>query len=379
MARALLLLMAWPLLGAAPAPVDHLGLATVLLRDGHVDRADRVLDQVATEAPAFDRARFETLRGLVRERQGRWAEALAAFDAAVAAGGEASTLHAHRAQCAFRLDDCATTLSALDVAGEAGRGHPDLFTMRASCQWRAERHDAAFAALDAGARAFPTHRAFARTRVVWLLELGLHQAAIEAGRAASDGSLEDALLLAEALIHGGRPGEARALLEAAQLEAARLRHGETDLRLRLQLAHAWLGSGHPVAAARQFEQAALLDPTHARDAAEVYREHGMPGRALALNARVRDPEAKLRQRVAILLDLERYEGVTALEPRLERLGLLEEDEALRYALAFAWYRAGEPRRAEAHLRRLTDAALFDKAAGLRAAMAACAAGDAPCD
>lgn len=375
MARLLLTLMAGTLLlGAAPPPVDHLGLATVLLRDGHVDRADRVLEQVETEAPAFDRARFETLRGLVRERQGRWAEALTAFDAAVAAGGEAPTLQAHRAQCAFRLDDCPTTLSALDAAGEAGRGHPDLFTMRASCQWRAERPEAAFAALDEGVRAFPRNRAFARTRVVWLLELGLHQAAIEAGRAASDGSLEDALFLAEALIHGGRPGEARTILEAA-----RLRHGDADLRLRLQLAHAWLGSGHPVAAARHFEQAALLDPTHARDAAEVYREHGMPGRALALNARVRDPVAKLRQRVALLIDLERYEGVTALEPRLERLGLLEQDEALRYALAFAWYRAGEPRRAEAHLRRLTDAALFDKAAGLRAAMAACAAGDAPCD
>jgi hypothetical protein len=184
----------------------------------------------------------------------------------------------------------------------------------------------------------------------------------------SGGGLEDHLFVSEALLQAGQHAEARLLLEEAQL-----RFGE-DERLLVQLGHAWLGTAHPLVAARIFEAAARFDPKYARDAAELYRERQMFGRALALNGRLLEQPAKLRQRMALLIDMERFEAVVALTPRLSRLGMLGDDEELGYALAYAHFRLGDFAEAEARLRRLTTPALFERAAALRKAMADCRAG-----
>ena len=68
---------------------------------------------------------------------------------------------------------------------------------------------------------------------------------------------------------------------------------------------------------------------------------------LRANARILDQKVKLKQRVAILIDLERFEAVSALEPRLSRMELLDDNQELRYALAYALFQVGEHRRAEA--------------------------------
>ena len=59
-----------------------------------------------------------------------------------------------------------------------------------------------------------------------------------------------------------------------------------------------------------------------------------------------------------------------MEDRLSRLGLLA-DEDVRYALAFSLFQVGDFDGAEAHLKKLTRTDLFQKAAQLRKAMAAC--------
>lgn len=378
MRRALLLALALALT-PAPAPakkapeVDHLALAAVLLRDGHPERAARVLDGLDPDAEDLDRPRYHTLRGVVAMRQQDFAGALAAFDAALAAGASDPALHLSRARCAFAIDDCDTALAALDAAASA---EADVHVIRAECHWRAGRHAAALAALDAGEAAFPDRRDFARTRVQRLVELGLFQAAVEAGRAFLAGgaaAIEDHLFVGEALLRAGQPAEARALLEEA-----RLIFGD-DERLLVQLGHAWLGAGHPLAAARMFERAALFEPAHARDAAEILRERQHFAAALALNARLFEQPAKLRQRMALLLDMERFEAAAALEPRLVRLGMLAADEELRYALAYARFRLGDFAEAERHLRRLQSPAMFERAGQLRKAMADCRAGIAQCD
>ncbi|MCA9538583.1 MAG: hypothetical protein KC620_06825 [Myxococcales bacterium] len=363
------------LLAAPPAEVDHLALAALLLRDGHPDRAAAVLAEVDPNAEGIDRPRYFTLRGVAALRGRDFAGALRDFDAAVAEGAADPELHLLRARCGYAINDCKVTLSALQAAGPGpASGDPDFFTMTAECHWREQRPADSLAALDAGEAAFPEHRDFARARIERLLELGLSQAAAEAGArfAEQSDTLEDALFVSEAMLRAGRAEPAR-----AALERARLRFGDVP-SLLVQLAHAWLGSGHALAAARFFERAALFEPEHARDAAELYREHGLYARALEQNGRLFEQPAKLRQRLAILLDMERFEAAAALEPRLARLGLLDADEELRYALAYAWFRQGDFNQAEAHLHRLTQPALFTRAGQLRKAMADCRAG-APCD
>lgn len=156
----------------------------------------------------------------------------------------------------------------------------------------------------------------------------------------------------------------------ATLEEARLRFPEhTDLSR--QLAQAWLEAAHPLAAGLVLQAAAERDPSLRVEAAECFRRAGQPARARAQNEQVPDPVARARQRLGLLLEQGQYERAAALGPRLERLGLLKEDE-VAYGLAYAHFRAGSPGPAEQALRHIDDPSVFRRATALREALAACA-------
>lgn len=361
-------MLALALIAAKPKDEpDHLALAAALLRDGHADRAAKVLGQLDASAEGVALDRYHTLSGLAAYAQKDHAAAFAAFTQAVEAGAKGAALHVYRAQCAYELDRCPDVLSALDAAGALTQSA--LYLMRADCLWKSDAQSAALATLAAGEAAFPAERrAFLRLRVRRLIEQGLFQAAVAAAEdlLVTDATLDDHLFLGEALLQSNQHAAARPILEQARLR------WPDDVRPTVQLAHAWLGTGHVRTAAVLFERAADVDPRYARDAAEMHRRRSAPYPALLQNARVLDQQAKLRQRVGILLAQERFAAVAALGPRLTRLGLMEADEELRYAVAYAWFRQGEFARCEAQLRLLRRDDLFERAAGLRKAMAECA-------
>ena len=60
-----------------------------------------------------------------------------------------------------------------------------------------------------------------------------------------------------------------------------------------------------------------------------------------------------------------------MEPALRRAGLFE-DEDIRYALAYAWFKAGDYDKSEDHLTALRRSDLFRKATELRKIMQDCA-------
>ena len=99
---------------------------------------------------------------------------------------------------------------------------------------------------------------------------------------------------------------------------------------------------------------------------------------MRLNERVFDQKAKIRQRLGLLIELERFEEAAALGPRLSRLGLLEED-AVVYGLAYALYQVGHYESAEIQLKKIRDPELFGKASELRRAMERCAAAGWECN
>jgi hypothetical protein len=90
-----------------------------------------------------------------------------------------------------------------------------------------------------------------------------------------------------------------------------------------------------------------------------------------LNGQIGDQETKLRQRLALLLELQRYETAALMRRDRTGLGLLE-DEDVRYALAYASFKTGDFEATEALLQALSRPDLFRKAAELRRAMADCA-------
>jgi hypothetical protein len=346
--------------------VDHLALAAALLRDGHADRASKVLAQVDPADETLAKDRYHTLRGLAAYELKAYEDAYAAFSAAVEAGAKDDALQVYRAQCAYELKRCEDVLKALDEVAQLEQA--PLYLMRAECQWQTEAQSAALQTLVEGGERFPEKgRDFVRIRVKRLVEVGLFQTAVETadGLLTAEATLDDYLFLSEALLQSNQHAAARAILEKARLR------WPDDERPTVQLAHAWLGTGHTRTAALMFERAADQNPRYAKDAAEIHRRRGAAYSALLQNARILDQQAKLRQRVGILLERERFAAVSALGPRLDRLGLLESDEELRYALAYAWFRQSEFKAAERELRRLKRSDLFERAAGLRKAMAEC--------
>ena len=97
---------------------------------------------------------------------------------------------------------------------------------------------------------------------------------------------------------------------------------------------------------------------------------GHRGFAARIQCAAVDQSAKLKQRLAILLELRRFEQAAAMDEDLLRVGLLE-DEDIRYALAYAVFKTGDFAAAEKQLQKLSRPDLFRKAAELRRAMQDC--------
>ncbi|MEZ4458213.1 MAG: hypothetical protein R3E66_00515 [bacterium] len=89
-----------------------------------------------------------------------------------------------------------------------------------------------------------------------------------------------------------------------------------------------------------------------------------------MNSQVADQVAKFRQRIGILIDMERFEDVVALQERSQRLGLLA-DDSVRYAIAYASFRTGDFLTCQTLLKGISDPQLFKAATQLRSAIARC--------
>ncbi len=348
----------------ADAEVDRLGLAALLIKDGHAERARAVLDEVDPTRPGLDLARFHTLRGLAALQAQDPAAARDALAAATRSGPVEPVVWVYLAQAHHATGEPAAAVEALERSRTAWADLVGVHRLKVSCHWAADDREGAFAALTTAERRFADDAELARQRLLYLLELGLYREAASAGAAylARAGHTAEAhLALGEALRRARQPDDA-----ARALEAARLLHPGHE-RLLVALAHAHLDAGRPRAAAVVLEEAARLDPKYLAEAAELHRRAGGLERALLLNAQVLDQRAKTRQRLGLLLQRAAYDGVHALEPRLSRLGLLD-DEEVRYALAYASYRSGDLERADLQLRGITRPELFRAATDLRKAI-----------
>ena len=357
--------------------VDYVELAAVLVQDGHYDRAEQALRQVPDPtAEGVDTPRYHTIYGLIHLNRNVLQPAIDNFEAAIRAGiidettgREPEVIHIYLAQAHFGLERYGEVLAELDLAGESARRLSSAWNMRAHAHWMLDQQQAAFDVLDTASSLFPENYGFLRRQVFYLIELGLHQRAADLGRRyleLADAGAEDYVAIGNALRQAREYDLALQFLEAAHLEYP------DNVSIAKVLAYTWLEAGKPLAAAEIFRQAAILDPSLISEAAELYRRAGQLYEALMLNGRIVEQDKKLRQRLAILLALQRYEQITTMEEALYRAGLLGEED-LRYALAYAWFQVGDYERAESHLTTLTSPELFRKAVELRRAMEECAA------
>jgi len=351
------------------APVEFLSLAAVLIGDGNYQRARNILARVDTRAGDIDLARYHTLAGLIALNLDELPLAATEFEDAIAAGQSDPVIRLYLAQAWFGQARYEETLEQLGLAGDDATRVPSVFLMRAQAHWELENYAAAWEVLGQGRAEFPDRAGdFARRQVFLLVDQGLYQEAADQGLQFLEsglGTSDDAVAIGNALRETGQYRQAAVILEKARLSAP------GNVMLGKVLSHVYLGQGRELAAADVMRTTSLYDPALASDAAELYKRAGWLIQALSLNAQVIDQAKKIKQRLAIFLELNRFEQAAGMEQDLARVGLLS-DEDIRYALAYALFKAGDFERCEQHLQQLTRSDLFRRAVELRRAMEQCA-------
>lgn len=394
----LALLMALGLALAEPTEVDPLALAATLVRDGHLDRAAIALADVDPDGlPLADRRLAHRLLGRIAAEQGDPARAVHHYEAAVALApstarlrGERPEAHQqrlldeaqqqaltqlHLAQALLQLDPPAPDRALRALEASDLRQRPGWWLLTARAEELAGRPEYAYERLVEGETTFPDEPAFLKGQTFLLIELGLGQEAVERGqrwmeRAGPDP--EAYLAMAEGLRRGAAGNPFSMQLAHAQelMEAGRL-HFPDHPGLATLHARILLERGQAASAALLLEQQAVTDPGRALAAAEAWKRAGRLERALLLNGRVEDSAEKARQRLGLLLELRSWERALALEERLRRLGLLQEDR-VAYGIAYAAAMSGLAEVAERNLARIQDTAVFEAANALRLWLLRCA-------
>lgn len=358
--------------------VDYLELATVLVRDGRYEKASGVLGSVDLEDKNLDQARFYLLRGLVRLNLALYSQAAEDFETSieqrkiqVADDDDAELdkiVYVYLGQAYFYSEQFEKALAAIEEGGERADAIANTFALRAEAYRKLERYDDSWAVLGRGMKVHPDYAELIRRRAFLAIELQLYQAAAVTGRAyleQVDATPDDYRAIGAALSRAGNKDEAIKFLELARLRFP------TSREVSQELANLYKAKGQYRTAALMLERASLTGSDDLTvEAAELYRQAGEPFRALALNGRIRESKARLRQRLGVLLELRRYEMVAIMDNDLKRVGLLK-DEPLRYALAYAHFKTGNYDRADQLLSGIKDPSIFRQSTELRKAMSDC--------
>lgn len=361
--------------------VDYLSLAAVMAGDGNYDRAEIALGQVDTTDDDLDLARFHLVQGIVRLNRGLYAQAAEDFRASIElakkrheekdeAEGPLPIVYVYLGQALFFSQDHEGALAAMEQAGAEADTIQSTFALRAESLWKLGRPDESWAMLNRGIKRHPAYAELLRRKLYYAIELKLYKVASELGTRylrETDAGFEDYLALGQALVRSGSPDDGLRFLELAKLRAPEATASGVEL------ARVYQGRQQFRTAASIMERVALSGEAEAfAEAAELYRSAGESLQALALNRFVADSQARLRQRLAIALDLRDYTLVTTLERDLLRTGLLRQDENIQYALAYAHFKEGNFARMEQLLAGLRSPELFRQGTALRDAMNRCA-------
>lgn len=359
--------------------VDYLDLAGLLVRDGKYERAANTLSQVDLEKDDVDHGRFYFMRGLVRLNLSLFSQAADDFENAIearttqVAANKEVTLdrrwYVYLGQAHFYSNQYEKSLAAFENAGKAADDIRSTYAIRGEANRKLERYEAAWEIFTKGIERYPDYMELKRRRVFLAVDRKLYQAAADLGRAyleSSDATAKDYLAVGAALYQAGSRDEALQFFELANMSFP-----GTE-QVAHELAKIYRDKGMYRTAALILSRASLGgDDDVTVEAAELYRKAGEPFRALALNARVADSKKRIRQRLGLLLEMQRYELVALMDRDMRRTGLLE-DESLRYALAYAHFKTGNYERAEKLLSGLKDPTIFRQATELRKAMTDCA-------
>ncbi len=341
--------------------IDHLALAALLLKDGHLLRADGELKQVKLDDEKLDLARFYTIKGVLKTKQGFYLEANNAFYKSIEYSQTNKSIYLYIAQNSFKLQRYEECISSIDKSGDLLYKKPSLFALKAESYFRLKKYDDALKTLDDALKSFKNEYSFYKQRFNYLITLKLYQSALEDANIYLKNitpNEKTTLSFISALRQAKQIDKAIFLAEKANLEFPH------SAKVTLLLAHLYLDKEMMQSAAELFDEASLKDRAYTKEAAEMMRRTKEYIRALYKNAQMLEPKEKLKQRIAIYLEHGAYERIVVSAKALKRTGLIE-DENIRYALAYAYYMVGEFANSEKELKKLQSSTMFTKAIEIR--------------
>ena len=348
--------------------VDFLELASLMLRDGNLERAEIALSQVDLEQEDIDVQRFYILSALLQIRGGNNEQAIELIKKAKSYGPVDAVMEIYLAQAAYATEKYELAIEALDAAGPTVAKIPSIYHMRAQCHWELGDHEMGIAVLDQASAIFPEDKSFPKRKIFYFLELGYNKQAALLGQTYLQkftGELDDYLAIGNALRASGDR------LSALQfLEDARLKFPYNE-GIAKSLAAVYIRNDNYYSAAKIIHDASYHNSELIKEAAELYRRAGAEYMALSLNSLIEDQTEKLKQRMALLLQLENFEQAAAMENNIKRINL-DTDENIKYALAYALFKIGNYDKSENYLAQITDTEIFKKAIELRKIMQDCA-------
>lgn len=350
--------------------VDYVALAGLMLKDGHIERANDALNMVDTNNTDVDMPRFYMLKGLVYTKKDFLKEANENFEKSIALNPDTNAtkpLYLYIAQNSYRLKDYDGCIAALDKVPELMAKNPKLFGLKAECYWQEKAYDKALAVLREVNKRFPAYWDAYKQRFYYLISLGLYQAALEDAKIYLKNAKPNETIMLNfinALRQSGQTDKAIVLAEEANLRYP------ASAKITVMLAHLYLDKDMIRAAAELFNEASIEDGKYTGESAEMYRRARDFVMALLKNTQMLDTKEKYKQRVAIFLEFGDYERIIAARDAMQRSGLLK-DENMRYALAYAYYMEGDFDKAETLLETINQPKLFKKAIELRSKMEKC--------
>lgn len=347
--------------------VDHLSLTALLIKEGDYIRAGEAIDKVNQKDEDLDWKRFHTLNGIISLNKELYNKSIQSFDAAIKAGQENKVLHVYIAQAYMGLKKYDHVHDELSKTGELEKTMPGIWMLRSQVYWLDEKPYKAWQVLSEAEALFPDDQNFLRNKMFYAIELGLFQEAVDLGQRYikdHDASVNDYVSLGDALRRSGKPENALKFLELARLTYP----GEKNVYLAM--AHAYMDMGDDYAAASMLEEGGNFHNKLFKDTAELYKKVGDYQRAIFNNARILDQKDKLKQRVALLLELGNFDEVLSMKDQLYRVQLLDEDE-FQYVMAYSQFKVGRYAAAEDRLEKITSPKMFRKATELRKVMASC--------
>lgn len=333
--------------GEAEHNVDYLGIAALLVRDGHFDRARTALEKVDHTAEGLDKARYYTLHGLLAFQEADFGNTVKNLETALRYGQENRVIYVYLSQAYYKTGEYEKAIKTLQGIENLGR-FPELLGIQSQSHWMLKETVEAFLIIDRAIEQYPGKLQFLQQRIFYLLELELYQEAFEQSReylkrAGNDPSAY--LLVGEALRRGGEFEQAIRIYETALLLYP------DNGSIREALAYAYVSNGQPSVAARIIAQAAEKNSEYFYKTAELFRRSGEYNRALYMNLLVDDQSIRARQRFHFLVELERYEEALAMKERLEQLGAFK-DDGIKYAFAYLYFNIGQFEEAEHFLKQI---------------------------